>query len=87
MIHGLLILEEDQLHHFLQTRNCPPMKQLFAPQNLIDCPFILPQHDAPDIPFSSSLVQRLQRFGSYNRFKQVRGMGCSVWAAKAGCRP
>jgi calcium-dependent protein kinase len=29
------------------------------------------QADAPDVPFSSSLVQRLQRFGSYNRFKQV----------------
>lgn len=29
------------------------------------------QDDAPDVPFSSSLVQRLQRFGSYNRFKQV----------------
>lgn len=29
------------------------------------------QSDAPDAPFSSSLVQRLQRFGSYNRFKQV----------------
>lgn len=29
------------------------------------------QSDASDEPFSSSLVQRLQRFGSYNRFKQV----------------
>jgi len=29
------------------------------------------QAEASDAPFSQSLVQRLQRFGSYNRFKQV----------------